>query len=138
MTDTATGSRAAANIAHLRRGYEAFQTGNLDLLRDELFAPDIAWHNPGRNILSGDYKGVEAVIAMFVKQFEETGGTFAVELHDVLGSEDHAVALGTATAERNGKSLSEPYAHVCHFEGDKLTEAWIMQFDPYKGDELFG
>jgi ketosteroid isomerase-like protein len=138
MGDTATSSSAAANIAHIRRGYEAFQTGNLDQLRNELFAPDIEWHNPGRNILSGDYKGADAVIAMFVKQFEETGGTFAVELHDVLGSDDHAVALATARAERNGKSLNEPYAHVCHFRDGKLTEAWILQYDPYKGDELFG
>jgi ketosteroid isomerase-like protein len=136
MTDTAT-SKAAANIENLKRGYEAFQTGNLDLLRNELFDPDIVWHSPGRNILSGDYKGADAVIALFVKQFEETGGTFAVELHDVLGSDDHAVALGRAKGERNGKSINEPYAHVCHFRDGKLTEAWIMDFDPYKTDELF-
>ncbi len=36
-----------------------------------------------------------------------------------------------------GKSISEPYAHVCQFRDGKLSEAWILDFDPYKVDELF-
>jgi uncharacterized protein len=137
MTDTATSS-AAVNIAALRRGYEAFQSGNLDLLRDELFDPDIVWHAPGRNPTSGDFHGPEAVIASFLKNFEVTGGTFKVEVHDILGSDDHAVALATASATKDGKTLSEPYAHVCHFRDGKLTEAWIADYDLYKVDEFFG
>jgi hypothetical protein len=136
MAETAT-DRAAVNIEALRRGYEPFQTGNLDVLRDELFDPDIVWHVPGRNQLAGDFRGADAVIGTFVKQFELTDGTFNVELHDVLGSDDHAVALGTASAQRNGKTIKEPYAHVCHFRDGKLTEAWILDFDPYKIDEFF-
>jgi ketosteroid isomerase-like protein len=136
MAETAA-DKATANIEALRRGYEAFQGGNLDLLRDELFDADIVWHAPGRNQTSGDYRGVEAVIASFVKNFELTDGTFKVEVHDILGSDDHAVALATVSAERNGTSISEPYAHVCHFRDGKLSEAWILDFDPYKSDELF-
>ena len=129
---------AAANVALLRRGYDAFQSGNLDVLRDELFDPDIVWHNPGRNATSGDHHGADAVIATFVKQFELTDGTFKVEVHDILSSEDHAVALATVTAQRNGKSLKEPYAHVCHFRDGKLKESWILDFDPNKADEFYG
>lgn len=136
MANTATDT-AVTNIAALRRGYEAFQSGNMDLLRNELFAPDIVWHSPGRNMLSGDFSGVDAVIASFVRQFEETGGTFKVDVHDILGSDDHAVALATVTAERNGKSINAPYAHVCHFRDGRLTEAWILDMDPYKLDEFF-
>jgi ketosteroid isomerase-like protein len=136
MAETAT-SKAAANIEHLRRGYEAFQSGNLDLIRNELFDPDVVWHVPGRNRLSGDFRGADAVIASFVRQFEETGGTFKVEVHDILGSDDHAVVLATASAERNGKSIKEPYAHVCHLRDGKLTEAWILDFDLYKIDDFF-
>jgi uncharacterized protein len=137
MPGTAT-DRAVANAEALRRGYEAFQTGNLDLLRDELFDPDIVWHNPGRNALSGDHRGAEAVIATFVKQFEMTDGTFKVDVHDILGSDDHAVALARASAQRNGKSLDEPYAHVCHFRDGRLTESWILNFDQNKADEFLG
>ncbi|GAC1341307.1 MAG: nuclear transport factor 2 family protein [Candidatus Dormibacteria bacterium] len=136
MPGTATDT-AAANGAALRKGYEAFQTGNLDLLRDELFDKDIVWHSPGRNPLSGEYRGVDAVLGLFGKQFELTNGTFKVELHDVLASDDHAVAMGTLSADRNGASLTEQYVHVCHFRDGKLTEAWILDFDPYKVDEFF-
>lgn len=137
MPETTTTSRAAANIEAVKRGYEAFQTGNLDLLRNELFAPDIVWHSPGRNPLSGDYRGADDVIGLFVKQFELTDGTVKVELHDVLSSDDHAVALGTFSAERNGKSIKEPYAHVFHITDGRVTESWIVDYDPYKGDEFF-
>jgi ketosteroid isomerase-like protein len=132
MTDT-----AAANRAALKRGYEAFQTGNMDVLRDELFAPDIIWHSPGRNQLSGDFRGVDAVLALFVKQFELTDGTFRVEVHDFLGSDEHAVAIASVSAERDGKSMTDQYVHVCHFRDGRLTEAWILNFDPNKADELF-
>jgi ketosteroid isomerase-like protein len=136
MADTATSS-AVANAQALRKGYEAFQTGNLDLLRDELFDANIVWHVPGKSPLSGDFRGTAAVLELFGKQFEETGGTLKVELHDVLGSDDHAVALATVSAQRNGRSLSEPYAHVCHFRDGKLIEAWILDFDLYKVDDFF-
>ncbi len=52
MPETAT-DKATANIEAMRKGYEAFQTGNLDMLRDELFDKDIVWHNPGKNVNSG-------------------------------------------------------------------------------------
>jgi uncharacterized protein len=135
MPETAT-DKATANIEAIRKGYEAFQTGNLDMLRDELFDKDIVWHNPGKNVTSGDHHGPEAVIASFVKQFELTDGTFKVEIHDVLGSDDHAVVLGTASGQRNGKTLDSQYAHVCHMRDGKLVEAWIVDFDPSKTDEF--
>ena len=136
MTSTAT-DQAAVNRESLKRGYEAFQQGNLDLLRDELFHPDIVWHNPGHNQFSGDLRGVDAVIASFVKQFELTGGTFRVDVHDILGSDDHAVAIATASGERDGRTISDIYTHVCHFRDGKLIEAWIVNFNPAQTDALF-
>ena len=135
MAESAT-DNAVANIAALRRGYEAFQNGNLDLLRDELFDPDIVWHSPGPQHAGGRLPRCGRRDRE-LRQAEETGGTFKVEVHDILGSDDHAVALATASAQRNGKSINEPYAHVCHFRDGKLTEAWILDFDPYKVDEFF-
>ncbi len=133
MTEVAT-----ANAEALRRGYEAFQAGNLDVLRNELFAPDIVWHAPGRNQLSGDFHGVDAVIGLFTKQFELTGGTFRVEVHDILASDEHAVAIASLSSERDGKTYNDLYTHVCHYEDGRLKEAWIVSFNPYQGDELFG
>jgi uncharacterized protein len=38
----------------IRRGYDAFSSGDMDTLR-ELFHPDIVWHAPGRSQLAGDH-----------------------------------------------------------------------------------
>jgi hypothetical protein len=136
MTQTATGA-AQANLAVLRKGYEAFQSGNLDQLRDEIFDPDIVWHSPGRGPLAGDFRGADAVIGLFVKQFEMTNGTFKVDVHDFLVSDEHAVALGAVSGERNGQSLTSNYVHVCHFRDGKVSEAWIVDYDPQTADEFF-
>jgi uncharacterized protein len=129
---------AESNAAALRKGYDAFSRGDMDALRNELFSPDIVWHQGGRNQTSGDYRGVDAVLGLFGKLFQLTNGTFRVELHDVSASDEHVVALAKTTGQRAGKVLQHgEYSHVCHFRDEKLTEAWIVNVDPYEGDEFF-
>jgi hypothetical protein len=48
---------AAEDVAVVRRGYEAFNTGDMDTLT-ELFEPGASWHTPGRSSLAGDHQGV--------------------------------------------------------------------------------
>ena len=130
---------AQTNAAALRKGYDAFSRGDMDALRNELFSPDIVWHQGGRNQTSGDYRGVDAAIGLFGKLFQLTDGTFRVELHDVLASDEHVVALARTTGQRADKTIQRgEYSHVCHFRDDKLTEAWIVNVDPYEIDEFFG
>jgi ketosteroid isomerase-like protein len=45
-----------------RRGYESFQTGDMDTLRS-LLASDIGWHSPGQG--EGHFHAVDAVMADF-------------------------------------------------------------------------
>ena len=129
---------AESNAAALRQGYDAFTRGDMNALRSQLFSPDIVWHQGGRSQVSGDYRGVDAVLGLFGKLFELTNGTFAVELHDVLASEEHVVALATTRGQRAGKSIQHgEYSHVCHFRDGKLSEAWIVNVDPYEIDDFF-
>ena len=74
---------AQSNADALRKGYAAFSSGDMDTLRNELFSPDIVWHQGGRNQTSGDYKGADNVLGLFGKLAQLTDGTFRVELHDV-------------------------------------------------------
>jgi ketosteroid isomerase-like protein len=125
------------NVELFRRGYTAFQTGDLDAVR-ELFAPDIKWHTPGSGKFSGTRNGVDDTIALFLQQFEESGGTFKVEVHDILANDEHAVALGTASAEKDGRSIRDNYTHVVHLSGGRVTESWIFDEDPQAVDEFWG
>jgi uncharacterized protein len=130
---------AQTNAEVMRKGYEAFSQGDMDRLRKELFTPDIVWHQGGRNQTSGDYRGADDVIALFGRLFQLTDGTFRVEVHDLLASDDHVVVLARVHAQRAGKTLQHgEYSHVCHFRDGKLSEAWIVDVDPYELDEFFG
>jgi hypothetical protein len=40
---------------------------------------------------------------LFARLFEVTGGTFSVDLHDVLANDEHTAALYTIRGERAGK-----------------------------------
>ena len=61
---------------------------------------------------------------------ELAGGTVQPELHDVLASNDHTVALATIRAERAGKQLQLNLVHVIHAENGKAAEVWTHSFDP--------
>jgi len=121
----------------VRRGYAAFATGDMATL-DELFADDIAWHASGRGVVSGDFHGKEAVFAYFGRLGEETGGSFRIEIHDVVANDEHAVALTTASAERKGKSLENAKGvQIFHIRDGKVTESWFHSGDQYSDDEFF-
>src|SRR6202008_3465410 len=52
---------AADNASRVRKGYAAFNAGDVATLVD-LFAEDIVWHFPGQNKLSGDHIGRDAAL----------------------------------------------------------------------------
>src|SRR3982074_898038 len=96
---------AQSNAEAIRKGYDAFARGDMDMLRNELLTSDIVWHQGGRNQTSGDYRGPDAVIGLFGKLFQLTDGTFRITVHDVLASEEHVVVLARVDAQRSGKTL---------------------------------
>lgn len=120
----------------LRKGYEAFAKADMQAVQD-FFADDIMWHAPGRNPLSGDYKGKEEVLGFLGKVMEMAGGTFGLEVHDLLADDEHGVAMVVARAQREGKSLEDRQVHVLHLEGGKVTEFWAHPGDQYAVDEFW-
>jgi hypothetical protein len=119
-----------------RKGYKAFSAGDMDTVRT-LFAEDIIWHVPGRNPLSGDYKGQGEVFVLFAKTMEMTKGTFKLEVHDILANDQHIVTLVVASGQRDGKRMEDRQAHVSHVENGKITEFWLHPGDQYAVDEFW-
>ena len=120
----------------LRKGLEAFGRGDLDTVQS-LFADDIVWHVGGNNQLSGDYKGKQEVLGWLAKNAELSGGTLKVEPHDILGNDEHVVALITATAQREGKSLRDNATQVYHVTDGKVTEVWLHAGDQKAVDDFW-
>jgi uncharacterized protein len=117
------------NVELTRRGYEAFATGDLAALT-ELIADDVTWHVQGAGPLSGTYHGRDEVFGFFGRLAQETGGTFRLDVHDVLANEEHAVALCTLSASRGNKSIEVPVANVSHVRDGKITEFWGATAEP--------
>lgn len=121
----------------LRTGYSAFSAGDMGTVQ-ALFSEDITWHNGGSNALSGDYQGHDAVFAMFGQIMEITGGTFRLDIHDILANDTHGVVLLTARATRDGQEVSVREANIWHLADGKATEFWDFAEDDGDLDRLFG
>src|SRR5215472_9233013 len=117
------------NVELTRRGYDAFARGDLAALAG-LIADDVTWHALGLGPLSGTYHGRDEVFGFFGRLAEETGGTFRLDVHDVLANDDHAVALCMLSASRGNKSVEFPVANVSHIRDGKVTEFWTATTDP--------
>ena len=125
------------NADTLRKGYEAFQTGDMDSLRNQYFSPDVVWHVGGRSKYAGDHAGVDNVLKLFMENFQDTNGTLKVELHDVVANDEHVMAMGTFSGSRNGKQLSDRFAHMAHVKDGKMTESWIFAENQDKVDDFW-
>ena len=119
----------AQNAELIRRGYAAFARAYLPTVFD-IFDQDITWHVPGSSPLSGDYKGHGEVGGFFARTMELSGGTFAIDIQDVLAQQDQVVVLCTVSAERHGQSWSSPEVHVWRVAGGRA-----VAFREFQGDE---
>ncbi len=124
------------NAALLRQGYEAFASGDMATLTD-LFSEDVVWHLAGNNPISGDHKGRDAVFSAFARIGQMTGGTFKIDVHDVVANDEHAVALTRATGSREGKQYDSLDTDVYHVSNGKVTEFWSFTEDSAKADQFW-
>jgi ketosteroid isomerase-like protein len=126
-----------ANVGRVRAGYKAFQEGDMDGVF-EFFDEGILFHVPGNNPIAGDYKGRDEVLGFFGKLIQETGGTFKLEVHDILANDEHGVGLCVNSGERNGKKLSQNIAQVFNLNAEgKVVEFWGYPEDAAEVDEFW-
>jgi hypothetical protein len=121
----------------IRRAYEDFESGDLDLLGVVMWH-DVVWHEPGRSSLAGDYKGPEAVLGFLGQLKVRSGGTFKIEILDVLSEPERAVVFQRETATRNGDTLDVIAALEFEIHNGKITEVTVYQADMYQFDEFWG
>ncbi len=119
----------------LRRGYEAFGSGDMDTVRETL-SPDIVWHVAGNGQLSGDYRGIDDVLGLFGRLFEMTQGNFRFDIHDIIANDTHGVVLATLTASVGGKDITDRQVHVWHAQDGRGTEFWGYAEDQAALDEV--
>lgn len=123
-------------MALVRRGYEAFNSGDVATLRS-LMARDVVQHVPGNSQLAGAYKGIDAVLGYYGKLGELTGGSFRADLLETFGDhQGHVTAVHQITAMRNGVKRVTRGAILFTFLGDQATDLMEMRAD-LPGDDAF-
>jgi uncharacterized protein len=119
----------------VRKGYEAFSSGDVATLR-QLLDPQVVWHAGGRNALSGDYRGVEDVLGFFGRTMEYTQGSFQVSIEEVLINDQGAAVVQRSSAQRNGKSFDDRGVQLFRISDGKAVEVWQFYSNPYAVDDV--
>jgi ketosteroid isomerase-like protein len=86
-------------------------------------ADDVVWHEIGAA------EPVRGKANLAARMADEAGTDIKWDVHDVLASDDHAIALGTATATRGGRSLTYRTAEIYHVRDGQITERWAFSDD---------
>ncbi|GAA3688507.1 hypothetical protein GCM10023081_27310 [Arthrobacter ginkgonis] len=127
---------AAENAEVVRRGYKAFNAGDLSALRD-LFAENVVWHAVGSGALSGTKLGRDEVLAYFAELGEQSQGSFRATVRDVLGGEHHTVGIHQTHAESDGKTLDMATAIVFVLHDGKIVEGREFSEDSARSDDFW-
>lgn len=114
------------NVSIVREGFEAFQKGDMEWM-DAHLSDGVIWHVGGNSKWAGSYEGKAKVLDFFGRQAQALGGPPSLDIHDILGNDEHVVVLGTASATApDGSSAEWKYAQIFHIQDGKATEVWGM------------
>jgi ketosteroid isomerase-like protein len=114
------------NVTLAKQGFEAFKRGDMAWMDDHM-ADDVIWHVGGNSKWAGSYEGKAKVLDFFGRQTQALGHPPEVDIHDVVGNDDHVITIGTAKATGpEGSSAEWKYAQIFHVRDGKVTEVWGM------------
>ena len=105
----------------LRTLYDAFAKGDVATVMG-LLSDDIKYHISGRSLVSGDYSGKDEVLGFVGKLMGLSGGTFHVEVLDILANDKHGVTLTMERGQRDGKTLENRAVHVWDIRNGKCAK----------------
>jgi ketosteroid isomerase-like protein len=124
------------NIETARRFY-AVGPSDIDIDRERFFAPDVVWHVPGDNPVSGPYNGFTAIANDMTARMQPLD-EWRIEPRHMMGNADMVVAVVHLYGQRRGRSIRTHGAHVFRFDDQgRICEAWGFTEDQAGLDELF-
>lgn len=119
------------NVAKYREVHEKFKQGDYQAMFDAL-ADDVVWHQIGGTTLHGKEAVRESMSGM-----ESAGVDFDVDIHDVLGNDEHVIGLVEARVGMGDQSFSYRTAEIAHMKDGKVTERWAFSDDTQRINDFF-
>ena len=127
---------AHPNETFAREAFAAIASGDTAWLEAHMH-PDVVFHQGGRFPTAGTYHGRDAVFGHMMEFFSLVDFSMKIDLHDVLATDDHTVALVRVSIDYQGRHLDFDEAHIWHVREGQATEMWAVPKDPYEVDAFF-
>ena len=118
------------NVALVRRAIQAMTETDMSKAQQEMaivdafMADDIIWHEIGR---AEPRRGKDELRAAMMDG--AGGSSIRYEIHDVIANDEHAIALGSATATRRDQTLAYRTAEIFHIRDGRAVERWAFSDD---------
>lgn len=119
------------NVSVVRELMAAFNEGDDERIRARM-ADDVKWHMIGGETTEGLEALAGAMSAM------DDDFSIETEVHDIVGNDEHVVALVQATVRAGDQEFSYRTAEIAHVEDGKVTERWAFSDDTAAINEFFG
>ena len=114
------------NIEIVRRAYER---------EEEAIAPDIVWHVPGHNPVSGTFTGQDYFTLMPARMGPLARWDF--EVLDVMVNGEFVMATVRLSGERKGQTINTLGGHLMRVRDGKVVEGWGFTADQDGLDAFF-
>jgi ketosteroid isomerase-like protein len=121
------------NAILFRRMSDAINNGDTAAV-EALLADEVEWHEIGRA------DPIRGKVALAGRQpgGADTDYEIHYDIHDVVANDEHTIALGDATATRNGTNLKYRTAEILHVKDGKITARWAFSDDTQRIIDFFG
>ncbi len=124
------------NAIILNKIYSDFSKNDLTSLMAAC-ADEVTFQVAGKSKLAGKFTKETFEQNYLAPMLEMTDHTLKLEVHDILASDRHAVALASQTLVRDGKTVQMRTVHVWRFENGKPVAWYEYPRDLYAYDALF-
>ena len=125
------------NAVLLTKIYHHFTEGNFIEVLDAC-ADNITFQVAGKSALAGKYNKTNFLTGFAQKLKELSGGTFKLEVHDILASDLHAAVLASSKVTVNGKVVEMRTVHIWRFDHGKPIAWYEYPRDLYQYDATWG
>ncbi|CAM6054056.1 unnamed protein product [Sphagnum tenellum] len=124
------------NILLLEKIYSDFAKNDLDAVLAAC-ANQITFQVPGKSKLSGKFDKKTFGPGVITPLQELSGGTFKMEVHDILASDRHGLVLVTHQLVRDNKTIELRAVHVWRIEAGRLVAWYEYPRDLYQFDLIW-
>jgi ketosteroid isomerase-like protein len=125
------------NVEATRSALEAFMRGDAETMMASI-SEDAVWHVPGGNAFAGDFAGKAGIGERFEKMAQAGAGAHLDEIHDIVGNDEHVLAMVRITASGAAGSTTQRSVWVFHVKNGKAGEFWGYNEDQAEIDRVFG